>query len=213
MSGICYITGAGEHFDDDVFFPASDDLVIAADGGYDFLKAKNIKTDIIIGDFDSCTNITDTNNEKIIRLNPIKDETDMLCAINIGINKGYTIFHIYGGTGNRSDHTIANIQCLAMLSEKGMKGFLFGKNEISTVINNDSIQFDSTSSGYISVFSLTPESKNVSETGLKYEIENYTMKNIFPVGVSNEFIGKNSIISVEQGTLLIIYNKNTAFII
>jgi len=61
--------------------------------------------------------------------------------------------------------------------------------------------------GYISVFSLDTESKGVTETGMKYSIDNYTMKNNFPIGVSNEFTGKNSSISVLDGTLLIVYPR------
>ena len=37
---------------------------------------------------------------------------------------------------------------------------------------------------------------------MKYELENYTLKDDFPIGVSNEqIIGKDSIISCEKGDL------------
>ena len=87
MSGKCYITGAGSHYYNDNFTPEADDLVIAADGGFIFNSLHGIRTDIIIGDFDSLTDEYGAEAETVIRLNPVKDETDMLCAGNKGIEK------------------------------------------------------------------------------------------------------------------------------
>ncbi len=209
MDSICYVIGAGEHFENDIFTPDEKDLVIAADGGYEFLQKNNIRTDIVVGDFDSLDNkikLTESDTE-IIKLNPIKDETDMLYAINIGIEKGYNKFHIYGGTGGRTDHTIANIQTLTMVAKKGLKGFLYTKNEVITAIHNSRITFDNSRQGHISVFSLDSECHGVNESGLKYTLDDYDMNNTYPIGVSNEFIGTESSISVKKGTLLIIYSR------
>ena len=53
MSQKCYITGAGTHYYNDNFIPDDDDFVIAADGGYIFNSLHNIRTNLVIGDFDS----------------------------------------------------------------------------------------------------------------------------------------------------------------
>jgi thiamine pyrophosphokinase len=206
MSGNCYITGAGTHYEHDIFFPSENDIVIAADGGYRFNNTHNIKTDIIIGDFDSMP-VPEIQDEILIKLDPVKDETDMLCAIKAGIARKYKNFHIFGGTGGRTDHTIANIQCLSYLARNGMMGYIYTENEVLTAIHNSSICFEASMKGYISVFSLDEESRGITETGLRYEIENYTIKNNFPIGVSNEFTGIKSTVSVSDGTLLIIYPR------
>ena len=52
---------------------------------------------------------------------------------------------------------------------------------------------------------MTTESTGVCESGLKYHLDNYTMTNAYPVGVSNEFTGSAAEVSVENGTLLILY--------
>lgn len=202
----CFIVGAGQHYNDDVLDIRKQDYVIAADAGYEYLVDKNIKCDMVIGDFDSVDSLPIHDN--VIKLNPIKDETDMLSAVNQGIKKGYTKFHIYGGCGKRFAHTMANIQLLTMLASKGMQGYLYGENEILTVIKDSYISFDKMKKGYISVFSLTNECIGVYEKNLKYLLDDYTMVNDYAIGVSNEFIGKESEVGVKKGTLLIAIEKN-----
>lgn len=199
---ICFIVGAGEHYQNS-FRINENDMVIAADNGYAYCQAKGIKPNVVIGDFDSLKEIP--KGENVIRLNPAKDETDTLAAIRVGLQAGYELFHIYGGMGGRTDHTIANIQCLAMLAERSCQGYLFGDGEIMTVIHNRSIAFSEDAKGYVSVFSLVSESKGVFEEGLKYPLKNFILNSHNPMGVSNEFIGLNSLISVDNGTLLIVY--------
>ena len=206
-NNICYIIGAGENYGLD-FTPTSNDFVIAADAGIRYLEQCGITADLVIGDFDSLDDGTPTH-PNTIALSAEKDDTDMLAAVREGINAGYSVFHIYCGMGGRIDHTIANIQILAYLSQNGMQGFLFGKDIIITAITNRKMTFDKILSGYISVFSYTEKSEGVYLHGLKYKLENATLTSTFPLGVSNEFIGKESSISVDSGTLLIVFPKET----
>ena len=201
-NNICYIVGAGENYGLD-FTPTSTDYVIAADAGLRNLEHCGITADLVIGDFDSLNNIPSHPNTKI--LSPEKDDTDMLAAVREGIKAGYSVFHIYCGLGGRIDHTIANLQVLAYLAENGMRGFLFDKNNVITAITNQRMVFGMIPSGYISVFSYTEKSEGVYLHGLKYELSNATLTNTFPLGVSNEFIGKESFILVSSGTLIIVF--------
>lgn len=201
-NNICYIVGAGENYGLD-FKPSSNDYVIAADAGLRYLEQCGIMADLVIGDFDSLNNIPTHPNT--MTLNAEKDDTDMLAAIREGIKAGYSTFYIYCGTGGRIDHTIANLQVLAYLAQNGMQGFLFDKDNVITAITNQKIAFDKIPSGYISVFSYTEKSEGVNLQGLKYELKDAVLTNTFPLGVSNEFIGKESSVSVSDGTLLIVF--------
>ena len=100
---ICYVVGAGENFGLD-FHPATGDFVIAADAGLRNLEEQGIRTDLVIGDFDSLKCVSEHPNT--IVLSAEKDDTDTLAAVREGIRVGYTSFHIYCGTGGRIDHTI-----------------------------------------------------------------------------------------------------------
>ena len=53
---------------------------------------------------------------------------------------------------------------------------------------------------------MNEKAHGVTIRGLKYELENATLTNDVPIGISNEFIGVQSEITVEDGTLLIIVN-------
>lgn len=199
---ICYIVGAGENYGLD-FVPLLGDYVIAADGGLKYLEQSGIKANLVIGDFDTLH--YKPNHPNVITLSEEKDDTDMLAAMREGIIKGYSVFHIYCGMGGRVEHTIANMQLLAYLSQHNRKGFLFGKDCIITAVTNDSIGFSSDAKGRISVFSFSNISTGVFLKGLKYELDNSTLTTTFPIGVSNEFTGKESVVTVTDGTILVVF--------
>lgn len=201
---ICYIVGAGENYGLDLE-PEIGDFVIAADAGLCVLEEKGITPDLTVGDFDTLQYIP--QGENVLRMPPEKDDTDMAAAVKEGIRAGYTTFHIYCGTGGRIDHTIANLQMLAYLSTRGMRGFLFDKDSVFTAVTDTQLAFDKIEDGYVSVFSWSERSTGVYLENLKYELHDAVLKNSFPLGVSNEFIGKESRITVGSGTLLVNFPK------
>ena len=42
--------------------------------------------------------------------------------------------------------------------------------------------------------------------GLKYTLDNATLSSRFPLGVSNEFTGTDSLVKVSQGTLIVVFD-------
>ncbi|MBO4509983.1 MAG: thiamine diphosphokinase [Lachnospiraceae bacterium] len=201
-TGKCYIVGAGENFGLN-FNPKENDYVIAADAGYRYLEQAGITPDMVVGDFDTLKYVPDHPN--IVQLKPEKDITDTWEAVTKGFEKGYKEFHLYACMGGRVEHSIANFQLLSHIAEEGGRGYLYDDRSILTVIKDSEIVFEARKKGFISVFSLTDNSIGVDICGLKYEVNNAELTNSFPLGVSNEFIGKPSKISVKNGTLLIVY--------
>lgn len=201
--GICYIVGAGDFSESEIKLGGGD-LLIAADGGYENLRKIGAKPHIVIGDFDSL----DIRPEgDTITLPREKDITDTAAALDEGMARGYKKFRIFGGTGGREEHTIANIQNVAKLSQMGCFCEILDKSRVITAVCNGEIEFDESHKGFISVFSHSDMSEGVSENGLKYKLDNVTLKNCEPLGVSNEFIGQKAKISVKRGTLIIIYDR------
>ncbi len=198
---ICYIVGAGEDRGEQ-FSVRQGDLLIAADGGYARLKKAGLQPDLLVGDLDS---LKYTPEEMpLLRLPKVKDVTDTWAAVEEGIRRGYRRFSFYGCTGGRFDHTLANLQTLAMLAEQGLEGTLYEGRQAITAIRG-SHRFGAEYSGYLSVFSLTDSCEGVSLKGLKYELKNATLTNRFPLGVSNEFLGKEAEVTIEKGIALLVY--------
>lgn len=206
---ICYVVGAGEWYDFSIK-KREQDLLIAVDGGYDVVKQLNLLPDVVIGDFDSVSQLPE--GENCIRLNPIKDETDMLYSIQYAKKTGYTNIYMLGATGgSRISHTFSNIQTLQYFDD--LYCFLFDREEVIFLLKDASVHFEAECRGYLSVFSLSDKSLGVEEKGLKYEISGAELTSSFPIGVSNEFLGQKSYVSVKKGTLLLIMEqKNLPYI-
>lgn len=166
------------------------------------------------------------SSDIIYRLPCEKDDTDTLAAIKMAVEKGFKSFSIYGGLGGRLSHTVANIQSLLYLKEQGLHGELIGDGSKVFLIKDESIvlqpipikdediclqvfteEVQKPKNAYISIFSYTEKAQGVTLKNLKYEITDAELSSSFPIGVSNEFIGKAAEISVKDGVLLIIVER------
>ena len=211
--GRCIIVAAGDLTVGSVNVN-EDDLVIAVDGGLGYCSVLELEPDLILGDFDSVSEqereaialLKAQIPERIIQLPQEKDDTDTLAAIKIGLENGYVRFLIYGGTGGRLEHTFANIQCLLYLKNHGATGYLMDGSGMICVLQNEEVKLKDNLEGYMSLFSLGKEAKGVTIQGMKYELENATLTNDYPVGISNEFTGKEALVKVEDGELLMVIN-------
>jgi len=189
---------------------AADDIVIAADGGYTFINNAGIRADALIGDFDSLDAgaIRESGDLIVQRLPEEKDSTDMLAALQYGLGRGFTHFHIYGGAGGRQDHTLANIQCLGFLAGRGARGYLHDGGSVATAVKGG-LRLASRRSGVISIFAFGGPAEGVWVQGLKYELANARLTSDFPLGVSNAFTGRPVYIKAERGILLVVYPSGT----
>lgn len=201
---VCFIVGAGEASADLVLRPSPDDLLIAADGGFQTMERMGLTPHLVVGDFDSLGKRPDHPNTVI--LPTVKDDTDMCAAIRLGRERGYTRFALYGGMGGRLDHTLANLQLLGGLARQGCRGFLVGEGSVVTAVHNGELRFPAHMSGYLSVFCVSGRAEGVTLSGLKYELTDAQLESSFPLGVSNEFTGEPARVAVEEGTLLALWH-------
>lgn len=185
-----------------------DDYILAADGGLAHLQKLGLTPDGIIGDFDSLGYVPES-----AQVFPVeKDDTDSMLAVRKGLELGYKEFILYGALdGPRLDHTIANLQTLLFLESQGAKGTLVGLRYLITTVKNGVLKLPLAESGIVSVFCLGEKARGVTIRGLKYGLENGQLDSSFPLGVSNHFVGKESSVAVEEGTLIVMYDVEKGF--
>lgn len=209
-SNICYIVGAMSLTPDLRPYPVSGDYIIAADRGFDSLMAYGVLPDLAVGDFDSLGHRPSHHN--VIQLPDEKDDTDMVYAIRKGLELGYRRFILLGGVGGRLEHTLGNLQLLDWLALHGAQGFLAGEKTIATCIRDGgTLSFPASMSGYLSVFCNSGRAEGVNLSELKYPLDNFTLTGDFPLGVSNQFLGREANISVRTGSLLLIWEDRGDF--
>jgi len=205
MSRVFVIVGAGDTDGTKLIVPDGA-FVIAADAGLKYLNNAGIVPSLIVGDFDSFGEIPSGGN--VVAHSPEKDDTDMLLAVKEALARKAETIVIYGGMGGRPDHEYANFQTLTYIARNGAMGYLVGHGSICTVIKNSSLSFDAAMTGVISVFCIGDKAEGVDLTGLKYPLQNHTLTCDYPLGVSNEFIGAPSCVSVRDGLLLVMWSAS-----
>ena len=184
------------------------DLVIAADGGAAHAAALGITPDIVLGDFDSLGYVPQGANVFPVE----KDDTDAMLAARRGLELGFREFYLYGCLdGPRLDHTVAAFQTLQFLADRGAAGYLVGLHYTATVIREETVLFPASARGILSLFCLGPDARGVSIRGLHYPLEDGTLTAGFPLGVSNHFTGGDAAITVREGSLLCLYDRENGF--
>ena len=201
----CYIFGAGEESLPTVCPPRKEVLVIAADGGYGAACRVFDAPDLAVGDFDSLGYIPD--GVETLRHPPEKDETDLFLAVRAGIERGADRFLVYGGLGARLDHTVANLQVLGYLAERGIECYFFGADggAVTAISDGAKLEFSSAYVGTVSVLAFSGAASGVTLSGLKYPLADAALSATFPLGISNEFLGTAASVSVKAGTLLVFF--------
>jgi len=201
--GDCIIFCAGG-FDGLIAPVGESDFLMAADGGLRHLEKLGLKPHGVLGDFDSLGYVPED-----ARVFPVeKDDTDAMLAVRQGLQMGYRRFLLYGSLdGPRLDHTVANFQTLQFLADRGAVGYLIGNSYIVTVAKNETLRFPASAKGILSVFCMGADAKGVTLEGLQYPLRDGVLTAGFPLGVSNHFMGEPATVSVKEGSLLVLYDR------
>lgn len=182
------------------------DFIICADKGYEFALKNKITPNIIVGDFDSAP-YPDNVNCEIVKLPTVKDDTDLNYAVKLAKDKGFKSFVLTGVTGGRLDQTYATIFTMNFILKSGAQVTVIDNN-VKLYITNDNLtipmpRYDC----HLSVFPIGEMAEGVDISGAKYTLNNATLTNDFPLGVSNEFSDNAVTVNVKSGTLLIMVVK------
>ena len=183
--------------------PAPGDLVIAADAGYRSCREAGITPDLLLGDFDSMDQPPDFPN--VLRSPVEKDDTDTMLAVKTALDNGCKEIYLYGGTGGvRLDHTLANLQSLLYLRRRNARGWMYDRDFLWTVIENETLTVERTVEwGLLSAFCLGADASGVDEEGVQYPLKDAVLSAEFPLGGSNHILEPTARITVRKGALAV----------
>jgi thiamine pyrophosphokinase len=169
--------------------------VIAVDGAVEALLEQGIEYQMAVGDFDSLKN-PDLLHGEVIRLNPVKDDSDTAKALEIAFGMSNEVILIGGTSGARKDHFIANLMML--IKYPSLK--IFDAHNAIYIKNKGVHSIEKKGYDYLSVFPV--ENSVITLTNVKYPLNKYTLKQFDPLGLSNEIDGVATLI-VHEGKVIV----------
>lgn len=182
------------------------ELVICADRACLICAENKIDIDYAIGDFDSVTKAEFKTIEKTAKnvesFSSVKDYTDTYLVIKKALEQDFETIVLYGGLGDRIDHTLANLDLLMLGPIQ-----LLTKDTLVYVLDPGTYDIENPYD-YISFYPLE-SIKNLSLKGFNYDLQDYDLKRFDPLCISNQGEGT---ISFEKGCILVIHSNEKSII-
>ena len=190
--------------------------LVAADSGMEwFMRNREFIPDLAVGDFDSLSEegkkyMESLNGLKIIRLKPEKDDSDTQSAMNYAIRTGAKEIVIFGVTGNRVDHLMANFGLLILAQNQGAEVTLVDRYNYMKLISDGTVLKKSEQFGkYVSFFTVGGDVSGLTLKGFKYPLDGYDLT-VADSGltVSNEIAAETAEVTFDRGSLLMIMSRD-----
>lgn len=188
-------------------------MTIAIDGGLYAARECGIIPDVILGDFDSVSSqlLDDyqAGRTKILKYPKEKDLTDTEIGIELAIKEGADELVMFGCTGSRWDHTVANIHLLVQTLDKNISAFLINENnKIYLKKNSFSIKKEEQHGHYVSLLPFGGQVTGLTLKGMKYPLDHIVLSPGVSLGISNEIIDEIADISFDEGVLLVFETRD-----
>ncbi|MGY3777556.1 thiamine diphosphokinase [Isobaculum melis] len=186
---------------------------IGVDRGAVRLMELGITPDYAVGDFDSISKAELAYLKKAVKevllLKAEKDETDTELALDLAIQLNPTKIRIFGATGGRLDHLLANLWIVLRFN------FLTAAEKISLYDRQNSLHYflpghheiqKEADKKYLAFVGLTAV-KKLSLYDEKYQLDQVDFP--YPISLaSNEFIGETASFSFDEGIIAVIQSKD-----
>lgn len=195
-------------------FSGKENVVICADHGLKAAHDLSLLPQFVVGDFDSAGKelLAEYEGRKdvtFVRFPPEKDDTDTELALHMAMDMEPEEILIFGGFGTRLDHTLANIGLLKQPLERGIKAVLCDPyNKIRMVSGEYRIQKTEAFGDYVSILPFGKDAKGVTLAGFQYPLKDALMPQGCSLGVSNEIVEEEAVITVKEGILLVIESRD-----
>ncbi len=190
------------------------DYLIAADSGIRFFIQSGIRPDEVLGDFDSADpgQLSQLRRDPHIifhQYRPEKDAVDTQLALELALDKKSSEIHILGGTGTRLDHMLGTVRLPGLAMERGVPCYLVDAHNRIRLIRERTVLKKSEQYGdYVSLIPLTTQVSEVTLTGFKYPLRNYTLGGFESLGISNEIVEEEAVVDFKDGILILAESRD-----
>jgi len=185
------------------------DVVIAADSGLGLAETLGLHADLVVGDLDSVdrSQLADaiTAGTAIEEHPADKDATDLELALQTAVDQGATRIVVAGGGAGRLDHLLG----LAMLltdERWATTAIEWHSGSGITYITRGRMTLDTQPGDLVSLIPASNQTV-VSIRGTRWLLESTPLPRGTTRGISNEAVGDNVTIDVDQGVVLAVVTR------
>ena len=173
--------------------------IICCDGAINKLVENGYSPHVIIGDLDSIDDKYKKQYQKKLYHIPDQDENDLRKAMKWLEKQNIQNATILGATGNREDHTIANVFSLIqfptivkfkMITDFGIFNIIEDNDKLTSFIGEQ-----------VSIFSIDSTIK-ITSKDLKYNLINYSLSDLYSCTL-NESLSDDITISISHGRIMV----------
>ncbi|MCA1030027.1 thiamine diphosphokinase [Bacillus timonensis] len=192
--------------------PYANETWVGVDKGVLYLINEGITPVESFGDFDSVTeeerHFLQTNTN--LNIYPAeKDKTDLELALDWAIQQNPCQIKIFGATGGRLDHFLANVQLLSQPLNKNIDCELIDKQNVLTLKKPGTYNIEkNTNYPYVSFLPFKQEIKDLTLIDFKYKLKNSNISFGSTLCISNELINNIGTFSFKDGILMMIRSSD-----
>jgi thiamine pyrophosphokinase len=203
------IAAGGAHAPADRLVLGAADLVIAADGGADWLDRMGLRPDRVIGDLDSADpalvgRLADAG-VPVDRHPTDKDASDLELALATAVEAGADEVVVLGGLGGALDHLAANLMLLGSSLASGRRMSLaHGPTTARMLAGPASAVLSGAHESRVTLLAVGGPADGVTTRGLRWPLADARLEMGSSLGLANEVAEPSAEVSVRAGRLLVI---------
>ncbi len=203
------------------------EVVLAADRGGQWLLECGIVPDVLLGDFDSIdagalASLQGNGHTRWVRHRTDKDQTDMELCVEEALQMGVDSVQIFGATGTRMDHSLANLLLLHPFVKAGVEAWIIDRHNrvrMAGVLTSAGEECAKTAGPFqvrlqgikgfkVSLIALSPVVTDVTTVGLLYDMRGRNLPFGSTLAVSNEFKEERAEVRFNDGLMLLLLSKD-----
>ena len=202
------IVADGSHAPADRRSLAGADLVIAADGGADWLATVGVSPHRIVGDLDSASPDTVRRmadaGALVERHPPDKDASDLELSLGTAAAAGADEVVILGALGGELDHLAANVLLLGSDLAAGETSLVHDRTTARMLSGPGRIEIRVPPGSRVSLLAVGVPAEGVTTSGMQWPLANDRLEPGSSRGLANVVLEAPATVTIARGRLLVI---------